>query len=87
MKTFTEKDITKSGDHNNIRSILLTDFLHAPLPWQKRGLSQTRSGYGAKLTSEYKICFEGKLYRIYHTCYGNASSSWFRQGKRKIFVH
>ena len=64
-----------------------TDLIDDPLPWQKRGLQQTASGYGSKLTSCYKINFEGKLYRLYVTQYSNAGSTWFRVRGRKIFVN
>jgi len=63
-----------------------TDLIDDPLPWQKQGLQQTASGYGRKLTSRYKINFEGKLYRLYVTIYSNAGSTWFRVKGRKIFV-
>ena len=54
-----------------------TELIDAPLWWQKQGLSQTRSGYGSKLTMRYKINFNGKLYRLYCTCYSNNGTVWF----------
>ena len=62
------------------------DFHCDMLDWQKQGLSQTASGYGAKLTTYYKINFEGKLYRLYNTCFSNAGSTWFKTKGKKIFV-
>ena len=62
------------------------DLLHAPLDWQKRGLQQTASGYGRRLTNTSKICFEGKLYRLYTTIFSNAGSTWFTVKGKKIFV-
>ena len=35
------------------------------LDWQKRGMQQTASGYGSKLTTRYKISYNGKLRRVY----------------------
>lgn len=64
-----------------------SELIHDPLWWQKRGLQQTATGYGAALTSEYKIQFNGKLYRLYTTIYSNNGSTWFKTKGRKIFVY
>lgn len=83
MKEFTDADV-----HNESLSINYPeDLVLCELDWQKRGLQQTASGYGAKLTGRYKISFNGRLYRIYHTCYGNSSSPWFKVKGRTIYVH
>lgn len=81
-KSFTTADIV------NGRIYIEGDFelVFAPLPWQERGLVQTRSGYGSKLTTQRKINFNGKLYRIYATCYSNVASNWFTVKGQKIFV-
>lgn len=62
------------------------DLVDSPLWWHKQRLQQTTSGYGSKLTSRYKIDFNGKLYRLYVTIYSNVGSTWFKTGDRKIFV-
>lgn len=91
-RLFTEKDVRawkSSIDGSDMYSIYTTgpeQLIDDPLDWQKRGLQQTSSGYGRKLTSRYKINFEGKLYRLYVTIYSNAGSTWFRVRGRKIFV-
>ena len=51
-------------------------FVHTPLWWHKQGLQQTASGYGGKLTSAYKTEYNGRLYRVYHMCYSNASTAY-----------
>ena len=62
-------------------------LIYSPLPWQKRGLQQTASGYGAKLTSCYKIKYNNRLYRVYHTCYSNSSSAWFvAKGQKRYLI-
>lgn len=63
------------------------DLVYAPLPWQKLGLQQTASGYGEKLTSPYKIYFEGRLYRLYVMCYSNVGCTWFTARGKKYFVN
>jgi hypothetical protein len=88
MKEFTEKDLVPhAGSVGLFLDDNHNDLVLSELPWQKRGLQQTSTGYGAKLTSSFKISFEGKLYRLYHTCYGNASSAWFTVKGRKIYVN
>lgn len=87
MKTFTQKDVSEFGN-GNYRKIFASreDLVHCPLEWQKLGLQETVSGYGAKLTTQEKISFEGKLYRIYATQFSNAGSVWFKYKGNKIFI-
>lgn len=50
-------------------------------------LSETATGYGKKLTSDYKIKFEGKDYRVYVTIYSNIGSCWFKCKKYgQVFI-
>ena len=61
------------------------DLIESPLEWQKRGLRQTATGYGSKLTTHYKVPFNGKQYRVYATCFSNCATLWFTvNGKRYI---
>ena len=89
MRQFTNADVKQWLDDGSGR-IFLGDYhaelIHDPLDWQKRGLQQTASGYGSKLTSPYKIRFEGKDYRLYTTIYSNSGSTWFRVKGRTIYV-
>lgn len=81
MKTFTESDI-----HNEQIFANSEDLIYAPLEWQKQGLQETATGYGSRLTTSKKISFNGKLYRVYCTCWSNAGSCWFKVKGRKIYV-
>ena len=57
----------------------------ARLWWQEKGLQQTATGYGRKLTTEYKITLPGhpRAYRVYAICYSNVASFYIlRRGKR-----
>jgi hypothetical protein len=90
MKEFSLKDTTAHGAVANARTLNVNypqDLVSAPLWFHRRGLQQTASGYGAKLTSSFKINYEKKLRRIYHTCYGNASSAWIKVKGIKIFIN
>lgn len=62
------------------------DLLICETTIHRLGLEQTRSGYGAKLTTHYKILFNGKLYRVYATCHSNVASHWFTCKKRRIYI-
>ena len=62
------------------------DFVDSPLWWHKLGLSQTASGYGGKLTSRYKTQFNGRLYRVYVMCYGNAGSAYIIVKGVRLFL-
>lgn len=90
MKHFTTQDTNPHGCVNGALSLVIDypqDLVFSPLPWQKRGLQKTASGYGAKIESEYKLSFNGKLYRIYHSCYGNSSSAWIVSKGTKVFIN
>ncbi len=88
LKHFLESDVRNHTCIEGASKLFAStdELLDAPLDWQKRGLQQTATGYGAKLTSRYKINFEGKLYRLYVTQYSNAGSTWFRVRGRTIYV-
>jgi len=60
--------------------------ISAPLEWQKRGLSQTATGYGAKLATCEKALHNGRLYRIYAICYSNAASYYIISRGKKLFI-
>lgn len=48
-----------------------------PLPWQLDGLQQTRSGYGARLTTSRVVRLpDGKVRRIYATQFSNNGTCW-----------
>jgi hypothetical protein len=49
-------------------------------------LMETRSGYGIKLTSDYKVKFMGKKYRLYWTCISNVGSWFICKKYGKLFL-
>jgi hypothetical protein len=85
VKRFTQADIDRNCTLPHIYADQ-SDLLDAPLPWQRRGLQQTASGYGLRLTSRYMIHFGGKFRRLYVTCISNAASTWFTVRGEKVFV-
>ena len=61
--------------------------VYRPLPWQRAGLQQTASGYGARLTSSSVAVFpDGRVRRIYVTQYSNGGSAWVMLGGRRIYL-
>ena len=86
MREFTSEDVRyHSGSYGRIYADV-ADLVYAPLPWQRAGLQQTASGYGGKLTTDKKIHYCGRLYRLYATCYSNAASVWFTVKGVRIYV-
>ena len=62
------------------------DVVTKMLPWQRRGLQQTASGYGGKLTSTKMLKHNGRLYRIYIAQYGNAGSAYIIKKGKRLFL-
>ena len=89
MKLFNTADTAEHRSVANARTLNASweDFQLAMLPWQKQGLRQTASGYGARLTTAYKINYNGRLYRLYNTIYSNIGSVWFKVKGQIIFVN
>jgi hypothetical protein len=46
------------------------------LPWQKRGLSYTATGYGRKIPSTWQVKFEGTWRRVYICCFSNSGTAY-----------
>jgi hypothetical protein len=89
MKNFTQADVHVYDSITKLAHIYAekNQLVYSPLDWQRRGLQQTASGYGKKLTNSSKISFEGKLYRLYTTIFSNVGSTWFTVKGREIFVN
>ena len=46
-------------------------LVYAPLWWHTKGLQQTATGYGRKLTTPYKVEHNGRMYRVYAIQFSN----------------
>lgn len=86
MKKFTEADVVPWAGAGNIWASR-EDLVEAPMWWHRRGLQETATGYGARLTMSRKIHFEGRLRRLYCTIYSNNGSVWFETRGRRIYVN
>lgn len=75
-----ENDVIKYADIKNSECQYVAvgvKLKYQPLEWQKHGLRQTVSGYGAKLTTEWLVPFNNRFYRVYSTCFSNCATLWF----------
>jgi hypothetical protein len=63
------------------------DMIEKLLHWQKMGLMQTSSGYGAKLTTTKMLKVNNKLHRVYCACYGNSGSCYIIKNGSKLYLH
>ncbi len=86
MKAFTQADIVNHGGGYQRIYADSADLVDSQPDWMKRGLQQTASGYGKQLNTGRKINFNGKLYRLYATCFSNVASIWFTVRGTKIYV-
>lgn len=64
------------------------ELVEAPVA-RRNGLlpGQSQDSYGRKITTDHKVKLpNGKLYRVYATCYSNAASHWVIVGGKKLFL-
>ena len=63
-------------EHKYIKVPVKVDML----PWQARGLQQTRTGYGRRLTTTKKVFIDGTWKRVYCVCYSNTGTCYTLTG-------
>ena len=61
----------------------------SPLPWQLLGLTETATGYGAKLTTRYMVEFNGRWRRVYCAQFSNVGTIYIGHLKDnlKVSIH
>lgn len=63
------------------------EFIDRPLWYHERGLSQTESGYGKALTSSRCVKLpDGRVRRVYVTCFSNCGTAWIKLDGLKQIV-
>ena len=85
MKMFTDADVVNHGGLSRI-SCDKSDLVERPLWWHDRGLSETASGYGRKLTTSKMIHFNGRLRRVYCCQISNAGTCYIVRGGAWLVV-
>lgn len=56
------------------------------LPWQKRGLTYTATGYGKKIPTSNVVYLRNRKYRIYCTTYSNIGTCWIDFDGHQLIV-
>lgn len=56
------------------------------LDWQKRGLSYTATGYGARIPTSVMVRFKGKWRRVYCRIYSNSGTCFIGKWSDNISV-
>jgi hypothetical protein len=99
MKHFTKVDIIYQDILSNyirlpkedkaIKKIScdLTDLIINPLWFHKKNLSQTTTGYGKALKTEYMIHYEGRKYRVLYTLFSNSGTYYFKTKNFDIILN
>jgi hypothetical protein len=56
--------------------------------WEECGPLQTATGYGARLTTEYKLRLpdSSRSYRVYSVCYSNCASFYILRHGVRLFL-
>lgn len=62
------------------------DLLYSPLWYHKKGIMQTATGYGPKLTTVNKIRHNGRQYRVYASCFSNVASLYILTKQGKLYL-
>lgn len=55
---------------------LTVDCKRSLLWWQERGLTETATGYGNRLTSQYVVRLNNRWRRVYICCYSNSGTAY-----------
>ena len=56
------------------------------LPWQKRGLTYTSTGFGKKIPTDRMIKYNNRWYRIYCRIFSNAGTCYISTKNGNIIV-
>jgi hypothetical protein len=67
---------------NNIQVEVKSDML----PWQKRGLMYTRTGYGRKIPTSYKVKYNNRWYRVYCCIFSNCGTLYIVSKNEDVIV-
>lgn len=66
------------------RLTIETEAIHAPLWWHKKGLMYTRSGYGRRIPTRYKVKHNNRLKRVYVCIFSNSGTAYIEQNGKPI---
>ena len=63
------------------------ETIESPLWFHLKGLMQTATGYGSKLTTQYKVKYNNRLYRVYCHCFSNCGSLYIIVKNNRVFLN
>jgi hypothetical protein len=87
MKQFTRADIICQSEYVRKIECNKEDLLTNPLWFHKKNLSQTTTGYGKALKTEYMIQYEGRKYRVLYTLFSNSGTYYFKTKNVDIILN
>lgn len=67
----------------------ISEWRRVELPWQRRGLMYTASGYGSRIPTEWTVRLPGKgarWYRVYCRIYSNSGTCYVKSQGRELIV-
>ena len=82
MKNFSESDVTTGSNGFKYLFAEYYDLLRCPI-----NSGHNVTGYGKKLSTDYKIMFEGRVYRVYCSIYSNAGTCYIITKGQKIIIN
>lgn len=74
MKAYLQFGGAALGSPNGPFETVSVQVKESLLWWQEKGLAQTATGYGRKLTTHYMVHWEGRWRRVYCCRIGNAAT-------------
>ena len=64
------------GTGDEPRQTIAVESREKPLWWQEKGLVETPTGYGRRLTSSTQIKWAGRWRRVYVYCFSNSGTAY-----------
>lgn len=87
MKTaYIQTAQTRADGTRDSFATISVELREAPLWWQQKGLQQTATGYGSRLTTPYKVKFNNRWRRVYCRQYSNAGTLYIGRLADGLFV-
>ncbi len=62
------------------------NFFEKPLWFHKRGLMQTATGYGSKLSTPYMVRHNNRNKRVYCSCFSNCGTLYIMSMGKKLII-
>ena len=88
MKTaYIQTAATRADGTRDSFATIAVDLKAAPLWYHDKGLTQTASGYGSRLTTPYMVRFNDKWRRVYCIQYSNIGTLYIGKLSEGLIVN